>query len=206
MAATLGAEARDGRGKGVARKLRQQGRIPAVLYGHGDETRRLSVLAHDLEKLLHTISVENTVVSLTTPDGARDVLIREVQHHPVKPEIFHVDFLLLHGDETLTLQIPVRVVGTARGVSEDGGVLDQQVHDLAVICFPRDIPEALEADVSGLGVGESLRVGDLTLPPGVRTLTDADQPVATVHAPRVHDEGAGDAAAEPDETEGGGGA
>jgi large subunit ribosomal protein L25 len=197
MAATLTAEAREGAGKGVARKLRHSGRIPAVLYGHGDATRQLAVSAHDLEKLLGRISVENTVVSLSTPDGAIDVLIREVQHHPFKPEVYHVDFLQLHGDETLTLQIPVRVVGIPRGVEMDSGVLDQQVHDLTVVCLPRNIPEGIEVDVSGLGVGDSIRVSDLSLPDGVHTLTDPEQPIASVHGPRVRE------AEEAEGTEGG---
>lgn len=185
MANTLSASLRTEHGKGVARKLRAAGKVPANLYGHGDETRALSVDAHDLGKLLKGISVENTILALQI-DGApaTDVLIREVQMDPVRPVILHVDFLQVHAGETLRLQIPVRVVGAPVGVVDKGGVLDQVVYELDVECFPRDIPESATVDVSGLDVGEAVHVSDISLP-GVKVLNDPELVVASVVAPTV---------------------
>lgn len=204
--AKLSATRRDGGGKGVARKLRGGGKVPAVLYGHGDRTESLAVDAHELDLLLHHVNPENTLIGLEIDGGTRaDVLIREIQRHPWRPEVQHVDFLLVHGDETLKLDIPVRLVGTPMGVRDDGGVLDQVIYDLHVECLPGNIPDAAEVDISALRIGESVRVADISIP-NVTILMDGELPVASVLAARVHDEGVeGDAAAaEPEVLRGGG--
>jgi large subunit ribosomal protein L25 len=196
---TLNATPRTGSGKGVARKLRASGKVPAVVYGHGDRTIPLAVDAHELEILLHTISVDNTVIGLKTEGGAETrVLIREVQMHPFKPHALHVDFLQLHAGERIRLHIPVRLVGTPDGVRTHDGVMDQVIYDLDVECLPDAIPEAAEIDVSGLQIGESARVGDLKLE-GVRVLTDPELAIVSVLPPTVsHEEAPSDAAPEPE--------
>ena len=196
----LKAARRDQGGKGVARKLRGTGRVPAILYGHGDRTEALSVDAHELELLLHSINAENTLIGLDVDGRSTDVLIREIQRHPWKPLVLHVDFLQVHGDEALTLQIPVRLVGTPRGVLDDGGVLDQVLYDLEIECLPGNIPEAAEVDISGLGIGESVRVHDVNIP-NVTIRNDGDLPIASVLAARVHEvepEAAVEAVPEPE--------
>jgi large subunit ribosomal protein L25 len=198
--ATLKASRRDTGGKGAARKLRGTGQVPAVLYGHGDRTESLAVDAHDLELLLHHVNPENTLIGLDIDGSKSDVLIREIQRHPWRPEVLHVDFLLVHGDEALKLDVPVRLSGTPVGVLEEGGVLDQVIYELHVECLPRHIPEAAEVDISGLHVGESVRVGDISIP-NVTVLTDADLAVASVLQPRLHEEeepAAEEAAPEPE--------
>ena len=205
--AKLSATRREGGGKGVARKLRGGGKVPAVLYGHGDRTESLAVDAHELDLLLHHVNPENTLIGLEIDGGTRaDVLIREIQRHPWRPEVQHVDFLLVHSDETLKLDIPVRLLGTPAGVRDDGGVLDQVLYDLHVECLPGNIPEAAEVDISALGIGESVRVSDISIP-NVTILMDGDLPVASVLAARVHDEAVeGDATtavAEPEVLRGG---
>ena len=193
--ATLKASRRDGGGKGDARKLRGVGRVPAVLYGHGDRTESLAVDAHELELLLNHVNPENTLIGLDIDGSRADVLIREIQRHPWRPEVLHVDFLLVHGDETLKLDIPVRLTGTPVGVMDEGGVLDQVLYELHVECLPRNIPEAADVDISGLHVGDSVRVGDISIP-NVTILMDADLAVASVLQPRVQEEApAGDEAA-----------
>lgn len=189
--ATLKANRRDQGGKGAARKLRGTGQVPAVLYGHGDRTESLAVDAHELDLLLHHVNPENTLIGLDVDGKRSDVLIREIQRHPWRPEVLHVDFLLVHGDETLKLDIPVRLVGTPTGVMDDGGVLDQVIYELHVECLPRHIPEAAEVDISGLKVGESVRVSDISIP-NVTILMDGDLPVASVLHPRVEQEDAGE--------------
>jgi large subunit ribosomal protein L25 len=180
---TLKAQPRDSSGKGVARKLRGSGRLPAILYGHGDRTQALSLDAHEMELLVGAISVENTILQLDIEGGATEnVLIREVQMHPYRPQILHVDFLQVHAGENIRLQVPVRLNGTPLGVHTSGGVLDHVLYDLEVECFPRDIPDVFEVDVTGLDIGDSVRVSDVTLP-RVRILNDPDLPIASVVAP-----------------------
>ncbi|HEV2149500.1 MAG TPA: 50S ribosomal protein L25 [Longimicrobiaceae bacterium] len=185
MEASLNARPRDEHGKGAARKLRAAGRVPVIVYGHGDQTRSLSVDALELEKLLARISVENTLLQVTVEGGETTrTLIREVQMHPFKPEVLHLDLLQVHAGERIRLQIPVRLVGTPDGVRNGGGVMDQVLYDLEVECLPRDIPDAIDVDVSGLGVGESARVHDVSVP-DVKVLNDPDLPIVSVLAPTV---------------------
>ena len=185
MNASLNARTRDERGKGSARKLRAAGRVPVVVYGHGDQTQTLSVDALELEKLLARISVENTLIELTVEGGGTTrALIREVQMHPYKPEVLHLDLLQVHAGERIRLNVPVRVVGTPDGVRNGGGVMDQVLYDLEVECLPSDIPDALDVDVTDLGVGESARVRDIEAG-NVTVLNDPDLPVVSVLAPTV---------------------
>ena len=183
MAATLKATSRTESGKGVARKLRAAGKVPAVIYGHGDKNVPLALDRHELEILLHSISVENTVVGLVT-DGAAatDVLIREVQMHPYRPEVLHVDFVQLHANEVIRMRIPVRLNGNPVGVIDENGVLDQVIYEIEVECLPGNIPEVFEVDVANLHVGESVRVHDVAIE-NVRVLVDGELPIASVVAP-----------------------
>lgn len=192
---TIKATRREGAGKGAARKLRGTGKVPAILYGHGDRTEALTLDAHELDLFLH--QPHGGLIRLDVEGRTTDVLIREIQRHPYKPEVLHVDFLQLHADEVVKLQVPVRLLGTAAGVLNDGGVLDQVIYDVEVESLPGDIPEAAEVDVSHLGLGESVRVRDLTA--GKATvLADPDLPVASVLAPRVDAEGDAGEAPEPE--------
>lgn len=194
---TLKAFPREGSGKGGARKLRGTGRVPAVVYGHGDVPMSIAVDAHELGLLMGAISVGNTIISLEVEgEGSQDVLIRDVQKHAYKPEVLHVDFFHVHAGETLTLKIPVRLVGEPYGVHTEGGVLDHVLYELEVQTLPRNIPDVIEVDVSGLKVGESVRVSDVQAG-SFQILNDADLPIASVVAPRVITE---EEAPTPDET------
>jgi large subunit ribosomal protein L25 len=197
--ATLRATRREGGGKGASRKLRGTGKIPAVLYGHGDRTETLAVDAHDLEMLLHAIR-QNTLIGLEVDGRRTEVLIREVQRHPYRPEVLHVDFLLVHSDEPIKVSVPVVLAGTPVGVHTHGGVLDHVLYELDVECLPADIPETVEVDVSALEVGDSVRVRDLSLP-RVTVLTGEDVTIATVLAPTVPEVEEEAAAAEAPEPE-----
>ncbi len=183
--AVLKATSREDRGKGAARRLRAAGRIPAVVYGHGEESRALSVDALELERLFSRIAVESTLIQLEIDGkpGAR-VLVREVQDHPYRPEVLHVDFYQVHAGERVNVEVPLRLVGNAEGVRE-GGVLEQALHTLSVRCLPDQIPDAIEVDVSALKVGDSLHVRDIALPAGVELHGDPDGTVCSVGAPTV---------------------
>lgn len=185
MAATLTAQPREGRGKNAARALRRSGRIPAVVYGHGEDTRALSIDSFELERLLSSISAENTVIDLQVEGGAGSpALIREVQYHPYKQVVLHIDLYQVHAGERLSLEIPVRLLGNPIGVREQGGVLDQVLYDLEIECLPQDIPESAEIDVSGLEIGDSIRVHDLSIP-NVEIQNDGDLPICSITSPTV---------------------
>ena len=185
MNTTLNARPREERGKGAARKLRAAGRVPVVVYGHGDANQTLSVDALELEKLLARINVENTLLEVAVEGGATTrTLVREVQMHPFKPEVLHLDLLQVHAGEKIRLNIPVRLVGAPDGVRNGGGVMDQVLYDLEVECLPGNIPDAIEVDVTNLGVGDSARVRDVSVP-DVKVLNDPDLPICSVLAPTV---------------------
>ena len=183
MAATLNARPRQERGKSAARAMRREGRIPAVIYGHGDETRTLTVDALELERLLSSISVENTIVTLSVEGAASTpALIREVQYHPARPQVLHLDLLQVHAGEKLHLEVPIRLNGAPFGVREEGGVLQEVLRELHVECLPRNIPEAIEIDITELRIGDAVHVSDLSAA-DVRILNDGDLVVCTVTAP-----------------------
>lgn len=185
----LAAEVREGRGKGPARRLRQDGRIPAVLYGHGFDAVALSVDETELRDLLQTISTENTLIDLRL-EGAEagpataTALIREVQRHPWQPRILHVDFFKISMEERITVEIPVALVGVPVGVKAAGGILEMILRDIEIECLPGDIPEKIELDVTALGIGDSIRVRDITIPK-VQIKADPDQAIVTVVPPTV---------------------
>jgi large subunit ribosomal protein L25 len=184
-AAQLSAQPRSERGKGWARKLRAQGRIPAVVYGHGETTRPLSVDARELERLFSQIQRENTVINLRI-EGEAEVkaLVREVQSHAYRGYILHVDFYQIHAGESITVEVPIRLEGTPAGVRL-GGILQHTLNELPIRCSADQIPEAITVDVSGLGINESVHVSELQLPEGVEVLVDGDRSVCSVGAPTV---------------------
>ena len=183
--ATINARTREGTGKGAARTSRREGRIPGVLYGHGEESVSLSVDANELQKLVHSISIENTIVDLDIGKGEPyKVLIREVQRHPFRDEFIHIDFFHVAMDEKIQVEIPILLIGTPTGVKNKGGVMDHQLRELEVFCLPGNIPEKVEIDVSNLDIGDSIHVSDIQLP-DVEVLTDLDRSVVAVLAPTV---------------------
>lgn len=203
--ATLKALPRSETGKGAARKLRATGRIPAVLYGHGEASQELSVDAHELKKLLAAVNVENTLIDLEI-DGAEPAraLVREVQMHPFRPEALHLDLFHVHAGEKLHLKIPIRLVGNAAGVRVGGGTLDQVIYELDVECLPGDIPDVAEMDVTEMQIGDSIRVHDISLA-NARILNDPELPIASIAPPMLQPvtEPAEDGAEEPELVRGG---
>jgi large subunit ribosomal protein L25 len=184
METKLTAERRDDHGKGVARKLRAAGRVPAVLYGHGQETQALSVDAHDMFRVLHTSAGANVLVDLKVDKDEHLVLPREIQRNHIKGTIVHVDFLVVSRTETIQVNVEIVDVGEAPGVKQ-GGVVDHHLREVLVECFPQDVPEHLEADVSGLDLNDVLHVSDLVAPEGVTILTNPEETVLAVIVPAV---------------------
>jgi large subunit ribosomal protein L25 len=180
----LVAERRDGTGKSVTRKLRAAGRVPAVLYGHGMDPISLSVDSRELGHLFHTGAGTNVLVDLDVDGAAHLAMAREIQRDNIRNTFVHVDFLAVSRDQMITISVPVRIVGESAGVKA-GGVLEHHLWDLQVECLPSDVPEAIEADVSALEIGSSLRVGDLPVPEGATILTSPDESVVAVTQPQA---------------------
>jgi large subunit ribosomal protein L25 len=183
----LAAENRSDAGKGAARRLRATGRVPAVLYGHGTKPQHLSVDARQFGQALRTDAGVNVLISLEVGRDNHLALAKEIQRHPVKGHLIHVDFIQVRRGEKVHVQVPVHLVGEAPGVRE-GGIADQDLYQLNVEAEVTAVPEAVEADVSGLGIGDVLRVGDLKAPEGAVILDDAEASVVSVVAPAVEPE------------------
>jgi large subunit ribosomal protein L25 len=183
--ANLSASARDNGGKGTARKLRSEGRVPAIVYGHGRDPQALSINTRELEKLLDHISAESTVIDLDIDGKASRTLIREIQRHPFKRQILHVDFQELVAGEKISVRIPIVLMGVPDGVRMDGGILDQTMRELEIEVDPANIPNHVEVDVTKLTIGSSVHVRDIPLPDGVEVLDDEDASVCVVAAPRA---------------------
>ncbi len=188
--ATLKAQKRDNSGKGAARTLRRAGRVPAVLYGRELESVHLSVDAHEAERLFHSISVDNTIVDLDVEGEKKPylTLVREIQTHPWRNALLHVDFLRIQEGVAVDLDVPVRLLGIPAGVRLGGGVLEQVIHDLAIRCEPSKIPEVIELDVTNMEINQSLRVADLKLPEGIEVRIPGDRTVCAVAIPKLVEE------------------
>jgi large subunit ribosomal protein L25 len=174
-------------GKGAARKLRAQGRLPAVVYGKDMEARGISLDLQETEYLFQRIAVENTILDLVV-DGEKEpiqTLIREIQTLPHKPGLLHVDFLRIQKGVAVEVEIPVSLDGVPVGVREGGGILEQLINELRVKCIPSLIPAVVSLDVTGLGVGDSIHVREIALGDGVDILVDPDRTVCSVQVPKV---------------------
>jgi large subunit ribosomal protein L25 len=184
--ATLKAQPRQDTGKSAMRKMRSAGRIPAVVYGHGDDTRMVSVDTHELELLFKRVHYENTIVELDIEGEAAPVrtLVREVQSHAYKSLVLHVDFQQVHANEPINVDVPIRLIGTPAG-TRVGGVLMQTITDLPVRCLPDRIPEMIEIDISHLGINDAVHLRDIELPEGVEAEIDADRTICSITPPTV---------------------
>ena len=173
-------------GKGAARQSRLKKKIPAVVYGHGRASQSLEVDAQALEQVLTGKEPSSTLVELTVDGKKARALIREIQRHPVRPDIIHIDFYEIHADEKVKLKVPVHLIGTPDGVRNAGGVLDQVTREVEIEVLPEHIPDRVELDVTVLTIGRSLHVSDLVIP-NATILTHADLTIATVVPPRAEE-------------------
>ncbi len=171
---------REGRGKGEARKLRRQGYIPAVIYGGDLGNKPLAVVAKSIIKHLKGEVSEAKIWKLNIEGvGEKDVIIKDVQKHPVTGEVLHVDFYEITYGQLVSLAVPVKLVGEPVGVKR-GGTLQLLMDEIEIECLPRNIIEELEIDVSSLDIGDTLFVRDIQVPEGIKITEDPDQPVVTI--------------------------
>jgi large subunit ribosomal protein L25 len=169
-----------------AKKLREAGRVPAVIYGRQTQPQNLEVDRKSLEDLIHHSASENMLVDLTVEKDAKPrrlALVQEVQHHALNGKVLHIDFHEVSENEKVTVMVPVESTGEAVGVKTGGGVLEHVLFKLKVRCLPKDLPEALIVDVSHLEIGKAIHIGDIKPPPGVEILGDKHISVLSVAAP-----------------------
>ena len=178
-------EARETRGKGAARELRRRGLVPAVVYGGGREATAIQIDSARFERLIETSHAGvNTLIDLEGSDaGGKTVIAKELQREAVRGKLIHVDFYEVDLTTKIEVSVPIHLVGTPAGVVL-GGVLDQQMREVTLMCLPNAIPDDVEADVSGMELGDSLHVRDLGVADGIDMATEGELTVATVLIPR----------------------
>ncbi len=182
---TINAESRKKLGGSSALQLRQKGRVPGILYGHGEPSIPFHVKELDLRPLIFTN--ETHTISLNLDGQPQRCVLREVQFHPVTDRVSHIDLILIHADEKIRIDVPVSLVGTAAGV-KDGGIMDFSLHKLSIEVLPDKIPEHIELDISNLKIGHSLHVSDLPANADYTIATDSHAVIVTIAAPKAAEE------------------
>ena len=180
----LNAEPREGVGKGASRKARAAGKVPAVLYGPEIEPKRVAVDALELWHALHTDAGTNVLINLQVDGDTFLTMPREVQRDIVRGTLLHVDFLRIRRDVAIQVEVPIHLVGDSHGVKE-GGVVEHHLWELRVEVLPTDVPESLEADITELGIGDSLHVSDIKVPGNVTVITPMEETLVSVVPPPV---------------------
>jgi large subunit ribosomal protein L25 len=199
---TLSAQVRTDKGKGAARKLRRDKKVPAVFYGPKAPPTMLSVSYSDLQALIKSTTSENIILQLQIQSErgveAHSVILKELQTDPIKPVYYHADFCEIAMDKELTLNIALHLEGTPAGVVK-GGMLQHVKRELQVSCLPGNMVESIQVDVSNLDIGDAVHVKDIVLPTGIKSLEDEEETVALVAAPYAPAEEAEEAVEEEGE-------
>jgi large subunit ribosomal protein L25 len=167
----LDAELREDVGKGASRRLRREGKIPAIIYGAGRDPRSIALLHHKVAKLLEDDSFFSSIIELKAAGGNRQkVILRDMQRHPAKPIIMHMDFQRVRDDEELHISVPIHFVNEeiSPAGKTTGVVVSHQKNEVEIVCLPENLPEFIELDLSTMEVGQSLHLSDLPLPEGVK--------------------------------------
>jgi large subunit ribosomal protein L25 len=198
----LTAQARSQAGRNAVKKIKSQGLIPAVIYGGAERPQNLQVVAREMSRVLSQSTGEHFLVDLQVADGgqvsSRLALVQEVQHHPVRGDVVHVDFHAVDANKALHAEVSIEVLGEASGVKNQGGLLELNLHAIEVECLPKDLPEVIQVDVAALSVGDAIHIRDLALPAGVVARGNPDLTVVHVAAPKVESESAAGAPTEPE--------
>jgi large subunit ribosomal protein L25 len=201
---TVGAEAREAQGKGASRRLRHEGKVPAILYGAHQDAQALVLNQQSLLTMIADERFYSSIVQLKIGARTQEAIIKDVQMHPAKNLVVHVDLQRVVADEKIRIHLPIHFKGESisPGVKNEGGVVSHMRTDVEVICLPKDLPEFLELDLSGMALNDTKFLADIPLPPGVAIpeLTQRNAPVVSIHAPRAEEpEPVAEAAAVPAE-------
>jgi large subunit ribosomal protein L25 len=185
----VGADSRHDQGKGASRRLRRAGKVPAVLYGGGGEPRNITLDHQQLLTLIGNEKFYSSIISVNVDTQGQAAIVRDVQMHPARNAVVHVDLQRVLENEKLKIHLPVHFKGeaVAPGVKTQGGIVSHLIQDVEVSCLPKDLPEFLELDLSGMNLNETLHLSDIPLPGGVAIpeLAHRNPPVVSVHSPRV---------------------
>ena len=182
---TLRAETGRQTGTRRSRRLRRRGMVPATLYGQGSESLSIAVSARDLRSALTTDAGLNAVINLKIGEETHTSLARQLQRHPTRGDIIHLDFLKISLTDEVEAVVAIELVGDPAAIREGGGILETIANTVTVRALVTAIPESIQADISGLGVGDTLRLSDLPAPSGVEYLDDPDQPILVVSLPAI---------------------
>ena len=182
MAIKIKGEKRDVFGKNASRRLRQEGRVPANLYGDKAENASLSLDKRDIFQILRSETGENTIFKVSYDSKTRDVMIKEVQVSPVSGELLHVDLILISMDKEIRVTVPFILTGEAIGVKAEGGFVDFVTREVELECLPKAIPEHIEVDISELHLHQSVKLEDISLPEGAKWVSDPETVIAMIHA------------------------
>lgn len=195
----LNAEARKLFGKGAIRRLRRSGKVPGVLYGAGKDPVALQLEENELVQQLDREAFYSHILSLKMNGNSERVVLKDLQRHPYKRQVLHIDLQRIDEKQKLTMRVPVHLINEHKcvGVKQQGGVISRLMAELEVVCLPKDLPEFIEVDIAEVHVGQTIHVGDLKSPKGVELAAlahggDPAQPVVSVHLPRVVTEVAGE--------------
>jgi large subunit ribosomal protein L25 len=187
----LVAEFRETQGKGASRRLRHEVKVPAILYGGHSEARALTLSHQKLLIMLDNERFYSTILSLKVGDQTQAAILKDVQRHPFKNAIVHIDFQRVEDNQKIRINVPLHFVGAAvsPGVKSQGGMVSHMRNDVEVSCLPKDLPEFIEVDLSGLSINESIHLSQLKLPAGVELLALAkeDAAVVAIHSPRAEE-------------------
>lgn len=189
---TIHAQQREAIGKEAAKRLRNAGLAPVIVYKKGKIGVNLAIKSVDLIHALHTSAGENVIIKLEyEKDGKKThktVIIKEMQHHPLRGTIIHVDFSEISLTQSIQVKVPIHPVGEAIGVKRDGGILEHVLWELDIECLPTQIPEKIDVNVDELEIGNSIHVRDLKVDNDIKILTDPEEVVMIVEHPKVEEE------------------
>ena len=201
----LNAHMREEKGTNRVKKIREKGQIPAVLYKMGELTKNIKVEKRSLHDVLHTKAGENVIIDLVIEDKmkkARPVMIKEIQYHPIKDTVLHVDFNEISLTKEIKVNVPIATKGEADAVTKEGGTVEHIMWEVEVECLPTNIPEKIEIDISELKIGDAIHIKDLTVGSGIKILNDPELTVISGEPPHVEapaeEVPAEDAATEPE--------
>jgi large subunit ribosomal protein L25 len=187
----LVAEFRETQGKGASRRLRHDGKVPAILYGGHSEARALTLSHQKVSIMLENERFYSTILNLRVGDQTQAAILKDVQRHPYKNEIVHIDFQRVEENEKIRISIPLHFKGAAisPGVKSQGGLVSHMRNEVEVSCLPKDLPEFIEVDISGLSLNESIHLSQLKIPDGVHLvdLAKEDAAVVAIHSPRAEE-------------------
>ena len=175
-------------GSRPSNRLRAEGKVPATVYGLGGDAVTVSVDWRDLRHALTTEAGMNALINLQIDDHATELtIVKELQRHPIKRSVLHIDFLRVSRDVAIEVEVPIVLLGEAEQVTREGGTVDQALFNLTISAKPGSIPNELTVDISGLTIGDAVRVGDITLPEGVETEVDSEEPVVIGSPPQAEE-------------------